>query len=379
MSLSRSLRRLWKRKRKLPPRRNRVLFEPLEPRLLLDAVVAHWIGGSGNWSDPTHWDINAVPNNSGPTTYTAIVDLASSDPTITVDQSVSISSLTSSESVQVQSGRSLAISGNVTNTGTLSTAGTLQFSNSMVSNIGHTIMLDGGTLQLNNSTVQGGALADTGLGGAVLVQSSATLDGVTLDADLTIGDNQSLHVKNGLVLNSTITLTGTNPYYYYTYRQLYFDGTQTLSGTGQVVMDGTDGDSLAYLNLSGVYGAMTLTVAPGITIRGMGLIRSDGYYGTVGTVVNQGVIRADVSGKGLSFNTSTLTNQGSLEATAGGLSLSGTWSNSGTFVVSDGGGLALGGTFTTAGLGAFNRTGGSVNLTGTLTNTGATLALDATT
>ena len=39
----------------------------------------------------------------------------------------------------------------------------------------------------------------------------------------------------------------------------------------------------------------------------------------------------------------------------------------------------LGGVFTLAGLGTFDRTGGTVNLTGTLDNTGTTLALDATT
>ena len=39
----------------------------------------------------------------------------------------------------------------------------------------------------------------------------------------------------------------------------------------------------------------------------------------------------------------------------------------------------LGGIFTTAGLGAFNRTLGTVNLTGTLTNTDNTLTFDATT
>ena len=41
--------------------------------------------------------------------------------------------------------------------------------------------------------------------------------------------------------------------------------------------------------------------------------------------------------------------------------------------------MDLGGLFTLAGLGTFNRTGGTVNLMGTLDNTGTTLALDATT
>ena len=40
--------------------------------------------------------------------------------------------------------------------------------------------------------------------------------------------------------------------------------------------------------------------------------------------------------------------------------------------------MNLGGAFTLANLGAFNRSGGTVNLTGTLNNTNTTLALNAT-
>ena len=63
----------------------------------------------------------------------------------------------------------------------------------------------------------------------------------------------------------------------------------------------------------------------------------------------------------------------------------GTWSNTGTMNVQSGATLNLGGSFTTAGLGifapapagSFSRTGGTVNVTGTLDNTGSTLALDS--
>lgn len=63
-------------------------------------LVAHWIGGSGNWSDPTKWDIGVVPNNSGPTSHQVVIDV-SGTPTITVDQSVTISSLNNAEMVFV--------------------------------------------------------------------------------------------------------------------------------------------------------------------------------------------------------------------------------------------------------------------------------------
>jgi hypothetical protein len=56
----------------------------------LASVTAHWIGGSGNWSDPSNWDIGVVPNNSGGTTYAAIVDRPADNPTVVIDQAVTI-------------------------------------------------------------------------------------------------------------------------------------------------------------------------------------------------------------------------------------------------------------------------------------------------
>ena len=73
-----------------PSTRNRMILEPLEPRLLLAAEVAHWVGGAGDWSDPTHWDIGVMPNNGGATTYPVFIDVAGT-PTITLDQAVIIS------------------------------------------------------------------------------------------------------------------------------------------------------------------------------------------------------------------------------------------------------------------------------------------------
>ena len=54
------------------------------------------------------------------------------------------------------------------------------------------------------------------------------------------------------------------------------------------------------------------------------------------------------------------------------------WSNTGTIGETNAT-LNLGGSFTTAGVGNLERTGGTVNLVGTLDNTGATLTLNATT
>ena len=75
------------------------------------------------------------------------------------------------------------------------------------------------------------------------------------------------------------------------------------------------------------------------------------------------------------------TNASTITATGATLNLgdgSNGWTNTGTIHATDST-VNLGGAWTLAGLGTFNRTGGTVNLTGTLDNTGGTLALDAAT
>ena len=119
--------------------------------------------------------------------------------------------------------------------------------------------------------------------------------------------------------------------------------------------------------------------------------------------VNAGLL----PGGTITVEPSTFTNQGSLQASNGGtLALDGAWSSAlGATITANGGTLDLGdqysssanvwsnagtitatnstvnlgGLFTLADLGTFNRTGGMVNLVGTLDNTGTTLALNATT
>ncbi|HBA54910.1 MAG TPA: hypothetical protein DCZ04_10800, partial [Syntrophorhabdus aromaticivorans] len=177
MSVARNLRRLL-RKKDLPSRNNRVFLESMEPRLLLSDVTAHWIGGSGNWSDPTHWDIGYAPNNGGGNTYKVIIDDVS-NPIVTIDQSVAISGLTSTDTVKVDSGGSLTTSGTVSNSGDLIAAGgSLTLSGATVTNTGHTITADGGTIYLTNSTITGGTVQSTLAGGSVTVGGQSTLDAV---------------------------------------------------------------------------------------------------------------------------------------------------------------------------------------------------------
>src|SRR5262249_22572192 len=114
------------------------------------------------------------------------------------------------------------------------------------------------------------------------------------------------------------------------------------------------------------------------------------------SVVNRGALAADVAGTTITALGQAFTNEGTAEAKGGALnladlavntgtlaarsgstlSLGGAWDNNGA-LISDAGTVNLGGSFTLAALGTFQRSGGTVNLTGTLDNRATTLDLAA--
>jgi hypothetical protein len=136
------------------------------------------------------------------------------------------------------------------------------------------------------------------------------------------------------------------------------------------------------LNLSDIGGAgATLTIGPGITIRG-GIGRISNYYDSA-TILNQGTIVADHDGSGIFLGDlsspakGTFVNEGSLIAKDGGaLSLYGRFTPSakGSITLGEGGYLNLAGGISQAGMGTFHRTGGTVTISGLFTGD---LALNA--
>jgi YD repeat-containing protein len=139
-------------------------------------LQARWVGGSGNWSDPTHWDIGVVPNDTATETYEVILDLADS-PTITIDQDVSVTSLTNSETLVVD-GVSLTIAQQTDNSGSIQLAGAgarLNLSGT-VHDTGE-ILASAGTLNLSDATV-----TVDGPTAQVTAAGAATLNSVDLYA-----------------------------------------------------------------------------------------------------------------------------------------------------------------------------------------------------
>jgi hypothetical protein len=179
----------------------RCAIEPLEQRLLLASRIAHWIGGSGDWWEPTNWDIGEVPNNSGSDTYSAVVDLPSSDVTIAVDQTFMIDEFINTETISVTNGTPRVavatdnggvlevdgpeadwlLQGDVTNSGDITALqGQLRVSDASTTNTAGTIAADGGTVLITNSTVSGGRLSvSDNASSFVQFTNDVTLSGVT--------------------------------------------------------------------------------------------------------------------------------------------------------------------------------------------------------
>jgi hypothetical protein len=200
----------------------------------------------------------------------------------------------------------------------------------------------------NNWTLAGGSIAGGTVlainGTPLLVNGSGTLSGVELDAPLDVGQTYSdsiLTVTNGLTLNGTATLgNSTNG----GYGALKFVQSQTLSGDGTIMFEGTGCNSL-WPSVSGAI----LTIGPDITIHGRdGQIGAGNCFNPSANagVVNQGVISADVSGGNISVGGAILTNQGALRASAGAtLAWSGSLDFAGqqNFACQPGGTIAVGG------------------------------------
>ncbi len=307
------------------------------------------------------------------------------------------------------------------------TAGTVNLTGT-INNTATTLLLNNttGSWNLAGGTVNGGTVEATTGNALVGTTSEGTLSGVTLSASggnaspLDMQTNQSIvNISGGLTL-SDVTLflgnaTGT------TFGALFLVGAaETIDGAsghpGTITFGTSTTNELVDEGLTG-----TLTIGANLTINGTtGSINSGSQ-----AFDNKGTITADPTILGTAAGTITLTgtnwtNDGTIQAQKGdNLTLTGTaasspathaWTNDAghTIAITGGGTLTLGsngaattadntawlnlgtissnastvdlaGFFTFAGLGTYNRTGGTVNLTGTLNNAATTLLLNSTT
>lgn len=318
--------------------------------------------------------------------------------------SVAGTTFTNQGLLEASNGGALNLSGAWTNSGTIRTRDT-----STLDLLGN-YTFAGGTIEaLDTSTIRlGGSLNNTGstltATGNILLRSGLTITGGTINALSTplrmdpAGAGASVSLR-GVTLNGELALDGGSSNYS---RSVSFrDG---LGGAGLIHMTGnattvsfentqtvngvtlfSDAVGTASPRRLGVGGAnVVLTLGPTATIRGGSLNLFDPATGntTTSTLINNGVIRADVSGQTIAVMPGAMTNHGVLEAVNGGTLYIGNmgtptspWSNSSTGVVraASGGTLRLGGIATLPN--GFQNSGGTVELWGRLVNTGRTLTL----
>jgi fibronectin-binding autotransporter adhesin len=216
--------------------------------------------------------------------------------------------------------------------------------------------------------------------GLARVASSATFDNATFTSDYFVGNDTFV---NGVTLSSANLTIGES-------RTATFSGSQTVFGTGAIVISSENGVKLA------ATAGSVLTLSSGITLR-TGTAGNFGDSGVVSApIVNFGTISAQTSSLA-TVTINSLDNRNAVNVTAGKLSL-GALTNTGTVtvaaaagdlyftgavdntagsIVQNSGRIYFSGTTPTTGLTNFTRNAGTLQVSGTLDNTGNTFNLDA--
>ncbi len=295
----------------------------------LSARTVSWVGGSGDWATASHWNVGEVPN-------------ANDDVVINGATNIVVTHSTGDHSVKsIQCQRGLEISG-----GTLTVSNTIQVNGSFI--------LSEGTLA--NATI----LAATNGAPLMIKGYEATLEGVTVNGLLDIGNTFEypvLTIRNGLVLNGKAlvgNVTNDN------IGQIIFADQQTLGGSGKIVCAYS-----TYFNSEG-----GVAIGPNIKIESE--TNCTVYFW--GSWMNEGTMR--FTNAWLGFN-GAWTNYGAINVSEGtlGLYLETNWQNNGSITLNNSA-LQLDGNFSLA---EWNAKSGSVNygfvtyLVGTLNNTNTTL------
>ncbi len=281
-----------------------------------------------------------------------------------------------------------------------------------LTNAAGTLNLDSasGSWNMNGGSITGGTLRLRD--GATLVPNGSSgnrLVSIALDGELAVAPaGARLRITSGLSAG-TVRVTGGDA-------ALVFDNTQALADT-LIAFEGTTGTNARL----GVEGSSSLTIGAGAIVRGGHATIGGGVFNTgSSTILNQGLISADIAGQTLTIQGSALQNQGLLRAIGGGsliastlagnagnisvdgagtsmildgsyainspvsvtggstLRLNGAWSNPGGINLTDST-LLLGGSFSTAQLGTINRTNSVLGVAGSWNNTGGTITIDPTT
>ncbi len=323
------------------------------------------------------------------------------------DLIVSVGVLTHQGTIQgIMSGRALLQSANWSSTGTLSAdagtlatrniwshSGTLQLLNSGILDLGGTFSLagaiqrTGGTAQIIGTlngplnltgpmgtwNIQGdGTIANGEVFTSLLVPAGAeaNLVGVTLREDLTIDNGGTLDIAGGLVLSTAnVSIVGSG-----TVTRLFINGSQSISGTGELRLAGTTAE--IRFNRNSIPTTI-VTFEQGITTTGRGGLLN--WTGT-NSFINRGRLLANIAAADLQIGSTSFMNEGLIEAASAARLLiiapTLTWLP-GSGAVSDNGTIDLSSTTTinTIPLTLQTRNSGRINLNGAWDNTARTISI----
>jgi hypothetical protein len=262
----------------------------------------------------------------------------------------------------------------------LSTGGRARL-NGLIENTGATLAAPtGGSFELFGATITGGTIAE---GALTFTSSGGYLSGATLTGDLTLAASAYLRFTGAATFTGASASFGNNT-------GLYWEQIGALDGKALSFAPG------AYVYTTGTNN--TFTLGPTSTATGNITLYTSGHTGTA--VTNHGTL-THTAGTGWIY-APTFTNSGSITASAGTLYLGspntynstntstgaitatgsgttvyvrGNFANLGLLAAQDAGVLAFDGANTSANLGAVQlSSGGRARLSGTIDNTGATLA-----
>ena len=149
-------------------------------------------------------------------------------------------------------------------------------------------VMAGSALFVSGAILNAGTL-DIANGVAANIQSS-TLNGMTINGDVAQGNNLTNTILNGLTVNGTWSLnSGGN------LTSLLFNGAQTVSGTGTIVMGDAVNNRLLNNNT-------VTTIGTDLTVRGAGrLLDNSGGMINQGTIIAEGGNALVIDPNGLGF------------------------------------------------------------------------------
>jgi hypothetical protein len=322
-------------------KRCRPALEALEDRLV--PATVNWIGGSGNWTDTSHWDTGHVPTAADD----AVIGVANVTVTLNGSHSVKSVSLISADATLVIEGSSTGGNATLTETGGSSNAGTIELtsagtafnaalsitgSGSSLTNTGMITALAGAggsrTLTINNGAFsnQGTLSVGAGVNLALNEAFSATF---TNTGTVGVAANQSLTISGGTFTNfSGGTLTGGT---YDVAGTFQFSNAAITTDAANIILDGPSSQIVNQSNVNALANLATIAAGGSFTIQ------NGRNFTTAGTFRNFGALTV---GNGSTFTDSGIFNQtGTLSILAGGTanlkdgSSSGAITNAGTVTI----------------------------------------------